>query len=328
MSRDHSPSISQSSSFSVDLVNNPFLSPRSTSEASVGPLTSIKKRTPEEIHLINKANETFRARLKSDYAAVLEPDIDSPFVDVSDVVKRLLPFHVYTQPQDDLNDMVKGEYRGAASPAEVVKTTREIMETKFALECFKRRAVLRAKFRNITCQSSKRSSPDDQSYFLAQTLLDYDRSESGLLNSELRTARAELERLEREKRTNAAAYYRTYPFSYMQAYNGSTQPTTYVTPLPAMASVPATAAIPVQLPVASLPALHALGIVPVPATSLPLEGQPQPPAVLRGSSSNGTMLSLEINVSLLHSAQMSGLALVLNSLMSRTSAGASSSDTS
>ena len=68
---------------------------------------------------------------------------------------------------------------------------------------------------------------------------------------------------------------------------------------------------------ASLPALHALGILPVPAASLPPADQPQPPAVMRGSSTNGTMLSLEINVSLLQQAQMSGLAMVLNSLMSR-----------
>ncbi|KAF7964646.1 hypothetical protein HWV62_4517, partial [Athelia sp. TMB] len=61
----------------------------------------------------------------------------------------------------------------------------------------------------------------------------------------------------------------------------------------------------------------ALGIVPVPASSLPPADQPQPLAILRGSTSNGTMLSLEINVSLLQSAQMNGLALVLNSLMNR-----------
>jgi hypothetical protein len=80
------------------------------------------------------------------------------------------------------------------------------------------------------------------------------------------------------------------------------------------------AAIPVQLPVASLPALHALGIVPVPASFLP-EGQVQPPAVFRGSTCNGTMLSLDINVSLLQSAQMSGLAMILNSLLSRSDVG-------
>jgi hypothetical protein len=36
---------------------------------------------------------------------------------------------------------------------------------------------------------------------------------------------------------------------------------------------------------------------------------------MRGTSSNGAMLNLEINVSLLQAAQMSGLALVLNSIM-------------
>ena len=80
---------------------------------------------------------------------------------------------------------------------------------------------------------------------------------------------------------------------------------------------PSTASIPVQIPVGSLPALQALGIVPVAASSLPPPDQPQPLAVLRGSTSNGTMLSLEINVSLLQSAQMNGLAIVLNSLMAR-----------
>ena len=72
-----------------------------------------------------------------------------------------------------------------------------------------------------------------------------------------------------------------------------------------------------QLPVTSLSALHALGIVPIPAASVPPPDQPQPAAVLKGSTSNGTMLSLDINVSLLQPAQMSGLAILLNSLMSR-----------
>jgi len=74
------------------------------------------------------------------------------------------------------------------------------------------------------------------------------------------------------------------------------------------------AAIPVQLPVSSLPTLHALGIVPVPPQPV-LANAPTPPAILRGTSANGAMLNLEINVSLLQAAQMSGLALVLNSIM-------------
>ena len=81
------------------------------------------------------------------------------------------------------------------------------------------------------------------------------------------------------------------------------------------ASAISSTAIPVQLPVNSLPALAALGIIPVAAASLPPAGQPQPPAVIK--STNGSMLSLEINLSLLQSAQMSGLVLILNALTSR-----------
>lgn len=163
------------------------------------------------------------------------------------------------------------------------------------------------------------------------------------MSSELRSARNELDAIQREKRAAAQptittfrptyfsqGYYRPYTYAYTQPYSASTQvPTIHGTQPTAMATttsiatsslthyVPSAGAIPVQLPVTSLPALHALGIVPVPTASLPPSDQPQPAAVLKGSTSNGTIVSLDINVSLLQSSQMSGLALLLNSLMSR-----------
>ena len=186
----------------------------------------------------------------------------------------------------------------------------------------------------------QRSAPDDQGFVLAQAVLEADRTEITYLNTELRKVRAELDKIEREKRLAAnpprstyisphpassaqPQYYRGYPYTHAQPYGAPAQSNSTSTfsvsapPSSNYAPYLSGAAIPVQLPVASLPALHALGIVPIPATSLPPEGQPQPPAVLRGSTANGTMLSLEINVSLLQNAQMSGLAMVLNSLMSR-----------
>jgi hypothetical protein len=182
---------------------------------------------------------------------------------------------------------------------------------------------------------------------IAQAVLDTDRAETTSLSNELRTLRTELERIEREKRVAANSsrvvyypprpnltanmqpqYYRGYPYAYTQAYGAPVQssptptsPSTSYTPY--LPSGP----IPVQLPVASLPALHALGIIPVPIASLPSDGQ-QPPAVLRGSTSNGSMLSLEINVSLLQPVQMSGLATVLNSLMARSSSATPVNSTS
>ena len=102
----------------------------------------------------------------------------------------------------------------------------------------------------------------------------------------------------------------------------TTSPSTPASSAQAPAPAPVSTSIPVQLPLTSLPTLHALGIVPVPIQSLTAKS-PTPPAVLRGTSANGAMLSLEINVSLLQAAQMSGLALVLNSIMRGSSSTAS-----
>lgn len=167
----------------------------------------------------------------------------------------------------------------------------------------------------------------------------------------MRNARNELDAIQREKRATSTVsahptvttfrptyytqatpsqYYRTYSYAYTHPYTtgaqGASQFYSSSVAIPqttagAPGYTPSTGPIPVQLPVTSLSALHALGIVPVPAASVPPPDQPQPAAVLKGSTSNGTMLSLDVNVSLLQSTQMSGLAILLNSLMSRGSTG-------
>ena len=80
-------------------------------------------------------------------------------------------------------------------------------------------------------------------------------------------------------------------------------------------SPPASVAIPLQVPVTLLPSLQAIGILPVPKASLPPPSEPQPAAVLIGTTNNGTMLSLEINAALLQGPQMSGLAVLLSDLV-------------
>jgi hypothetical protein len=47
-------------------------------------------------------NSRFASRLASDHSAVLSPNVDAPFSDVHDVVARLLPYHVFQQPKEDL----------------------------------------------------------------------------------------------------------------------------------------------------------------------------------------------------------------------------------
>ncbi|KAJ7178488.1 hypothetical protein C8R43DRAFT_973504 [Mycena crocata] len=295
-------------------------------------IPKLKKRTVEEEEITNRTAARVAARLALDHAAVLNPDTETPFSDTIDVVNRLLPYHVFHQPKEDLD-------RKGKRKAEDEDLRTEIEETKFALECFKRKRILEERFRRIRTRSGKRPAPDDQAVTLAQAVLDADRSETAWLNSEIRAARADLEKIEREKRLRLQPpapaaqpqYYRAYAYPYAQQPYG--QAAAFSVPPLATPAMTATmngttmtgashypnTAIPVQLPVSSLPALHALGIQPVAATSL-APGAAQPSAVLRGSSANGTVLNLEINVSLLQQAQMSGLAIVLNSLMGSAAA--------
>ncbi|KAI0329726.1 hypothetical protein GY45DRAFT_1435254 [Cubamyces sp. BRFM 1775] len=379
--------------------------------ARTSALSRKRDRTIEEEAAMVHIATRIASRLVEDQHAALVPDVETPFVDGVDVVKRLLPYHIFQHPKEDLDTVlqtgsVHPSRKGKRKATEEDLLREEIADTKFALECWKRRRDLERRLRKARIQSGRRASPDDQGYFLAQAVLEIERADTAALQQELRAARQELDKIEREKRLAAppppatpstasasrptmnvrtANYYnpsapstptqtpttatfmppyRPYTYSYSQypttqytynphAYNatpyatttsntyGSTPttttpaatPTTY-TPTATAATTTATlaasaqvqqaqaypyaasnTAIPVQLPVSSLNALSALGIVPVAAASVPSAGQPQPPAVIK--STNGSVLNLEINLSLLQSAQMSGLALILNALTSR-----------
>ncbi|KAJ7045581.1 hypothetical protein C8F04DRAFT_1334014 [Mycena alexandri] len=276
-----------------------------------------KKRALEEEEVIKRTAARVNARLAQDHSAVLNPDTDTPFSDATDVVNRLLPYHVFQQPREDLDRKGKRKADDVAA---------EIEDTKFALECFKRKRSLEQRFRRIRTRSGKRPAPDEQAVALAQAVLEAERSETTLLNNEIRSSRAELDKIERERRARLQAppapqahYYRPYPFSYQQQPYGQGPVFSVATPatpggVMSYPQYPPNTAIPVQLPISSLPALLALGIQPVAATTL-APGAAQPPAVLRGSSADGTLLNLEINVSSLQTAQTNGLAIVLNSLM-------------
>src|SRR3984957_7740100 len=160
-----------------------------------------------------------------------------------------------------------------------------------------------------------------------------------MLNSELRSARAELDKMERNKSRAAPPprlsyyaphlaasmhphYYHPYPYAYSQPFTTSSIVPQSLPMVPAY--TPLSGSVPVQLPDTSLPVLASLGIVPVPVASLPAPDQPQPPAGLRGKAANGTILSLQINVAVLQPGQINGLATLLSTLMR---SGGTSSET-
>lgn len=99
-----------------------------------------------------------------------------------------------------------------------------------------------------------------------------------------------------------------------------TPSTTSTTPASDALSKP----VSLSLPISSLPALHALGIMPVSSLSVPPQGQPQPQAILRGTTANGTMLSLEVNIGQLQATQVSGLALIINAIAAQAISATSS----
>lgn len=200
------------------------------------------------------------------------------------------------------------------------------------------------------------------------------------LNAQLRAARAELEKYNREHRPQTAqttsrttppvtsttysytpqyrhyAYpYAQYGSNYTQVYPGYTTTTPSATQYqyPVVTTAPATGAntpsqstsaqtqtahttsttttseplsksVSLSLPISSLPALHALGIMPVSSLSVPPPGQPQPQAILKGTTANGTMLSLEVNIGLLQATQVSGLALIINAIAAQAISATSS----
>lgn len=62
------------------------------------------------------------------------------------MVKRLLPYHIFQQPKEDLETVIYGKGKGKAVDYDLKI---EVEETKFAIECHKRQEKLRARWRKI-----------------------------------------------------------------------------------------------------------------------------------------------------------------------------------
>ncbi|KAI5833610.1 hypothetical protein K523DRAFT_232394 [Schizophyllum commune Tattone D] len=220
----------------------------------------IKKRTQQEEELMAQTAARFAERLAADQQATLKPDVDTPFVDAEDVVRRLLPYHIYQQPKEDLEKLISPKGKGKAE--DDIRT--EIEETKFALECHKRKRKLHDRLYNMRVREGRRQSPADQAFYLEQVVSDAERAEIAWLSSEVKSARSELDRLERVKRakeqaarqstgpttttfyvppaTASQTQYYQYPYTYAQGY-GSGQPLTfqpYMPPQYATSSAPTT----------------------------------------------------------------------------------------
>ncbi|KAI0036953.1 hypothetical protein K488DRAFT_81694 [Vararia minispora EC-137] len=143
--------------------------------------------------------------LTADQAAAVSPDVDTAFSSVEDAVKRLLPYHIFQLPD-------KGSGKGKRKATEVELIREELAETRFAIECHRRKRKLDERLRQARLGAGRRKVYDDQAYYSETVLLEAEKSESSALNAELKTARVELDRLEREKRAATAPTKTTTTF--------------------------------------------------------------------------------------------------------------------
>lgn len=125
----------------------------STSNAASGLVSYLNNRSTEDLCIIRETTEgyvseihtlscthapdSFASCLAADHAAVLNPDVDSPFVDAVDVVHRLLPYHVLQQPQEDLRTVT--ERRRAKGKGKALDVIRDEIEGSKALFLTSRR---------------------------------------------------------------------------------------------------------------------------------------------------------------------------------------------
>lgn len=58
-------------------------------------------------HLTRRVSVLCRVaqRIAEDQMAVLQPDVETPFADAADVVRRLLPYHIFQHPAEDLHTL-------------------------------------------------------------------------------------------------------------------------------------------------------------------------------------------------------------------------------
>ena len=114
----------------------------STKETSVKK-PAIAKRTPEEYEIMGRTAERYflthaaslcspitflftrlNSRLAHDQELILHPDVDSQFVDETDVIKRLLPYHIFQQPKEDLGSTVSGKAKTKVAEADLKEEIR------------------------------------------------------------------------------------------------------------------------------------------------------------------------------------------------------------
>ncbi|KIO22831.1 hypothetical protein M407DRAFT_27635 [Tulasnella calospora MUT 4182] len=187
-------------------------------------LSRKRLKTKEDQELQLATRNAFAQLLATDHRAVDSPDVETPFRDAVDVVRRLLPYHVFQHHQEELeyatalnNRALSAKGKGKATDVAALPPH---LQTSFALELHKEARALKERFRQVRTREGAKTSPDDQMYWLTQAVLESERELNTRLTSQLREAQAEKDRQERLKRgipttpSSATTPYQHAAYSY------------------------------------------------------------------------------------------------------------------
>lgn len=68
------------------------------------------------------SSDRIATNIVADHVAVLHPDVETPFQDASDAIQRLLPYHVFQQPKEDLQSVTNpGKGKRKATEEELLR---------------------------------------------------------------------------------------------------------------------------------------------------------------------------------------------------------------
>ncbi|KAG8901849.1 hypothetical protein FRB99_005073 [Tulasnella sp. 403] len=224
-------------------------------------LSSRKRpRTKEDSDIQLATRNRLAQLLAADHKAVLNPDVETPFKDTADVVRRLLPYHVFHIPSQDIRYAIsrnsalatttKGKEKATLLPPHLQALAEENAETQLALDLHLQTRALKEQFRRIRTREAQRTSPIDQLYWLTHAMLESDRTTNMQLSAQLREAQYAKD--QRDKRTATAQP--STPVTAANVYQRTPYAYTYPT---ATATVPSTAAYPNYAAYTASPAYQA-----------------------------------------------------------------------
>ncbi|RUS14648.1 hypothetical protein BC937DRAFT_93510, partial [Endogone sp. FLAS-F59071] len=149
------------------------------------------KRLPEEIAHHQEVKRRFTEALAADQRATLQPDVSTPFESIEDVVTRLLPYHIFQIPEEDLK---------------LNREPSEVEATLTAIQLHAKRKKVFNKYYDIIKKEAMNPSPSFLGVLAERLLVDDEKRAGTLVQEEYYRAlhaKNELDRREREA-TSAA----------------------------------------------------------------------------------------------------------------------------